>query len=117
MKVKVIQDKCIGCGACVAIAPLNFDFDENGLSTVIAEEITEKTMEAKEACPVYAIEIEEAKETAEKSVACESEECACGDECDCGNHCKCDEGCEAEGNCDCDENCNCDEEENLEEAA
>ena len=26
--VKVNEEKCIGCGACVAIAPENFDFNE-----------------------------------------------------------------------------------------
>ena len=88
MKVKVIQDKCIGCGACVAIAPLNFDFDEKGLSTVIDEEVTDKTVEAKDACPVYAIEIEEVKETAKKSATCECEESTCSSNCGCGNDCK-----------------------------
>ena len=89
MKVKVLQDKCIGCGACVAIAGENFDFDENGLSTVINGEVTEKTIEAKEACPVYAIEIEESKdainEVTEKTTTCECEKCECGKDCDCNN--------------------------------
>ena len=86
MRVKVIEDKCIGCGACVAIAPENFDFNKEGLSTVIGEEITEKTVEAKEACPVYAIEIDESKavekEESHENDGCESEECTCGKTCE-----------------------------------
>lgn len=58
MKLKVDQEKCIGCGACVAIAPENFDFDDEGLSKVINDEVTEKAKSAEEACPVYAISIE-----------------------------------------------------------
>ncbi len=58
MKLNVNQEKCIGCGACVAIAPENFDFDEEGLSKVISDEVTEKTKSAEEACPVYAILID-----------------------------------------------------------
>lgn len=58
MKLKVDQEKCIGCGACVAIAPENFDFDDEGLSKVINDEVTEKAKSAEEACPVYAISID-----------------------------------------------------------
>ncbi len=58
MKVKLNSEQCIGCGACVAIAPENFDFNEEGMSQVINEEATEKTVEALEACPVCAIEKE-----------------------------------------------------------
>ena len=32
-KVIVNKDKCIGCGACVAIAPQTLDFDEEGISS------------------------------------------------------------------------------------
>lgn len=58
-KVYVDQEKCIGCGACVSIAPDNFDFNEDGLSHAINETVTEKTDEAKDACPTSAIEIKE----------------------------------------------------------
>ena len=40
-----VNDTCIGCGACVAIAPENFDYAE-GVSVVTNETITEKTKEA-----------------------------------------------------------------------
>jgi len=59
-----VNDTCIGCGACVAIAPENFDYKE-GVSVVINEEITDATKEAVDACPVGAIEVEESTETAE----------------------------------------------------
>lgn len=59
-----VNDTCIGCGACIAIAPENFDYQE-GVSVVINEEITDTTKEAKDACPVGAIEIEESTESAE----------------------------------------------------
>ena len=84
MKVKLDQDKCIACGACVAICPENFGFDASGLSAVINEEPTEKTIDAKEACPVYAIEIvEETKIENKEEDSCECEECSCDDECCC----------------------------------
>lgn len=50
---------CIGCGACVAIDPTNFDFDDEGLSVVIGDQVTEDTKNAEAACPVSAIEINE----------------------------------------------------------
>lgn len=59
-----VNDTCIGCGACVAIAPENFDY-QKGVSVVTNETITEKTHEAKDSCPVGAIEVEETTEAAE----------------------------------------------------
>lgn len=60
--IKVNKNTCIGCGACVAIAPENFDFDEAGLSTVISETVTESTQEAAASCPVSAITVEATNE-------------------------------------------------------
>ena len=60
--VKVDETKCIGCGACVAVAPENFDFNESGLSYVKKDEVTDTVKEAVDACPVGAIEIEETTE-------------------------------------------------------
>jgi ferredoxin len=76
-KVYVDETKCIGCGACVAINPENFDFNDDGLSTVINETPNKKTIEAKETCPVYAIEIED-------NETCDDGECCCHC-CDCSN--------------------------------
>ena len=60
-KVKVIIDKCIGCGNCVALTESQvFDFNDEGLAECILEEIPsnleEITNEAIEQCPTEAIE-------------------------------------------------------------
>ena len=90
--VKVDKEKCIGCGACVAIAPDNFDFDDEGISTVINEEVTDATKDAEEACPVLAIDIVEGEpkkvDRTHKDIECDDDECdeddneCCCDECD-----------------------------------
>jgi len=63
MKVKVNKDKCIGCGQCINIAPEVFEFDENHKSVVKEGAEVEKNRkeveEAKESCPMGAIETEE----------------------------------------------------------
>lgn len=64
--IKVDENTCIGCGACVAISPENFDFSDAGLSKVISEEITDTTHEAASACPVSAIEVTNANEKTEE---------------------------------------------------
>jgi len=64
--VKVNKDACIGCGACIAIAPETFEFDENGLSKVIdGAANNESAAEAAGSCPVGAIEVEETEQSAE----------------------------------------------------
>lgn len=65
--IKVDENKCIGCGACVAIDPEHFDFNENGLSNVINNEVTDSVKEAKDACPVSAIEVTETEEEKEEN--------------------------------------------------
>ena len=65
-KLNVKEDMCNGCGACVAIDPEHFDFNDDGLSTVISQDNLDNAtvLEATNACPVGAIEIEDkAKET------------------------------------------------------
>ena len=60
MKFKVDKDKCIGCGACQAICSEVFEIDDDGLATVISDEISEEIKEdaidAMEGCPTEAIE-------------------------------------------------------------
>lgn len=60
MKVKVNQEKCIGCGACPSLVPEVFDFNDDGLAHTIVnevpEDLEEQTKEALENCPVEAIE-------------------------------------------------------------
>ena len=62
MKVKV-NERCIGCGACVAITDGKvFDFNDDGLAVAINEEVSEElkeiTEDASNGCPTGAIEIE-----------------------------------------------------------
>jgi len=60
MKVIVDKGKCIGCGACVAIAPKSFKLD--GAAVVAIEPMSDpedKIKEAVESCPVSALTIEE----------------------------------------------------------
>jgi ferredoxin len=64
-KVKVDSDRCLRCGACVACAPNNFDYGEDGESVVINEEVTDETRQAVDMCPVSAIEIVEEEEEEE----------------------------------------------------
>lgn len=57
--VKVNKDLCIGCGSCVAIAPDNFDFNDEGLAYVKNDEVNDDVKDAAEACPTEAIVINE----------------------------------------------------------
>jgi ferredoxin len=58
-KVKIIKEQCIGCGACNAVAPQVFDWDDDGTMKVIAEtvdgELETLACEAEAACPTSAI--------------------------------------------------------------
>ena len=60
MKVQVISDLCIGCGACHAIAPEVFDMNDEGLAYVKSNDNVENNkdavIDAVESCPTSAIE-------------------------------------------------------------
>ena len=59
MNLKVNKDICIGCGACQAICPDVFQIEEDGLAgvhTAPTLENMEDAIDAKEGCPVSAIE-------------------------------------------------------------
>ena len=60
MKLNVNQDACIGCGACLSIAEGVFEMNEDGLSEVKVDEVTEdmqeQAKEAMESCPTGSIE-------------------------------------------------------------
>ncbi len=66
-KIKVkINDQCIGCGTCVALVDEVFEITEDGVAKVkegfleiTNEELIKRVLEAKDACPVQAIEVEE----------------------------------------------------------
>lgn len=83
--LEVNEEQCIGCGACVAIDPEHFDFNDNGLSSVKSNENLESSnlTNAMESCPTGAIKFNDGK-------------CNC---CDC---CTNDSSC----NCGCDD-CSC----------
>ena len=62
MKNIKVNENCIGCGACTAIAPDYFEFNEEGYAKPIkaqVEVITDDAKEAEQGCPVSAIEIED----------------------------------------------------------
>lgn len=63
MKAKVIDNLCIGCGACAALVPEEFDINDNGVAYAVNEEVKEENKElakdAKENCPTGAINITE----------------------------------------------------------
>ena len=61
MKVKVNQDKCLGCGNCVALSESQlFDFNDDGLAKCIVDtvpsELEGTAQEAIAECPTEAIE-------------------------------------------------------------
>lgn len=70
IKVKVISEKCLGCGTCASILPQIFELNENGISQVKSEykdkiikdsKLIAKIEKVKDMCPHMAIEIEEMK--------------------------------------------------------
>ena len=66
MELKVDETKCIGCGACVASYPQNFDFADN-VSTVISSE--NATPDMVSICPVGAITSDEEAAPEEEQTA------------------------------------------------
>lgn len=61
MKVKVLEDKCIGCGNCVALSESQiFDFNDAGLAECITnpvpKDLEDTAKDAIEQCPTGAIE-------------------------------------------------------------
>jgi ferredoxin len=57
---KVDQEKCIGCGACVAICPDVFELGDDGKSHVKNPDACDKCdcQAAADSCPVGAITLE-----------------------------------------------------------
>ncbi len=58
-KINVNKDACIGCGACVAVDPQHFDFNDEGLSNPISQENldSKELADAISSCPTAAISI------------------------------------------------------------
>ena len=65
MKKVNVNENCIGCGYCVSSCPKYFEFNEEGYSKAIKENVEETDLkeveEIKDGCPVAAIEITEAE--------------------------------------------------------
>lgn len=63
MKATVDQEICIGCGLCTSLCSDIFDMNDEGLAHAIVDTISEDSLseaeDAKDSCPVGAIEIEE----------------------------------------------------------
>jgi ferredoxin len=63
MKARVIESTCIGCGACQALVPDEFEINDLGIAVATGEEVKEENKEAvidaKENCPVGAIFVDE----------------------------------------------------------
>lgn len=66
-KVRVNDEACIGCGACMAIASDVFEINDEGLAEAkegnniidnMDSELKEDVMDAVEGCPTSAIQIE-----------------------------------------------------------
>lgn len=64
MRTIVDRETCIGCSACVGIAPEIYELDDEGISVPIVDfikaEMLSLAQEAEESCPVDAISIVEA---------------------------------------------------------
>ena len=99
-KVDLNKERCIGCGACMSVAPDNFTFGDDGRAELIDNKITDEAIEASEMCPVSAIIIE----------GCSCDSCNCGDNCNCEDNCTCGEECTCGENCTCGEECTCGDE-------
>ncbi len=80
-KLNVNEEACIGCGACVAIDPEHFDFNDDGLSNVISNENIESdnARNAMSSCPTNAISYVNDKDEKCKCDECHCENCECED--------------------------------------
>ena len=68
---KVVKEECIACGACGAMAPEIFDFDDEGYAfnvyggddntgtVAFPEEMNDELIDAVESCPTEAIKLAE----------------------------------------------------------
>ena len=53
-----VNESCIGCGACTGVAPDVFEMNDEGLASVVGDDVA-SAKEVAESCPVEAIEVED----------------------------------------------------------
>ena len=60
MKIAVDKDKCIGCGACTAVAPKSFKLGKDGKAELVTPpgDKDAAIKSAAESCPVEAIRLD-----------------------------------------------------------
>ena len=63
MKAKVVENLCIGCGACASLVPDMFELQDDGVACC-KKNVVDKTLEeyvktAADNCPTGAINLEE----------------------------------------------------------
>ena len=63
MKAKVMDNLCIGCGACAALVDEEFNINDDGIAYAINETVKDENKElvndAKDNCPTGAITVTE----------------------------------------------------------
>ena len=63
MKSKVVENLCIGCGACMALVPDYFELSDEGVAyakdDVVKDDLEEDVKTAADNCPTGAIAVEE----------------------------------------------------------
>lgn len=61
MAKAIVNETCIGCGACIGVAPEIFDLNDEGLAVSIVDgdlgDLEASAKDAADCCPVEAIEI------------------------------------------------------------
>ena len=63
MKAKVVENLCIGCGACMALVPDYFELSDEGVACakddLVKDDLEEDVKTAADNCPTGAIAVEE----------------------------------------------------------
>ena len=59
MKIEYEEDKCIGCGACVAVCPNNWEMKNTKAHPKSLDSDVECNKDAANTCPVQCIHIKE----------------------------------------------------------
>ncbi len=57
MKIKIDKEKCVGCGACVAVCPKVFELKDGKANAKTPDTKEPCAKEAADSCPVQAISV------------------------------------------------------------